>query len=200
MCDLIRLDDPSGTVLELFYGPMIGAAPFHPTRPLSGFKAGPLGLGHIVLVAKEFDRTVEFYRDVLGLRISDYVRGNRPGLGPMVLAFFHCNPRHHSLALIGASLSPKRISHFLIELNSLDDIGTTYDLCRQKAVPIVRTLGRHSNDRMLSFYMQNPSGFNVEYGWDGRLVDDANWVVQQHTRGSLWGHENVPEGGLRAKG
>jgi hypothetical protein len=51
------------------------------------------------------------------------------------------------------------------------------------------TLGRHSNDQMVSFYMSTPSGFEVEYGWGGRLIDDATWQVQRHDRGTLWGHK-----------
>jgi len=54
---------------------------------------------------------------------------------------------------------------------------------------VVSTLGRHSNDQMVSFYMSTPSGFEVEYGWGGRLVDDAVWQVQRHDRGTLWGHK-----------
>jgi len=41
---------------------------------------------------------------------------------------------------------------------------------------------------MVSFYMQSPSGFEVEYGWGARVVDDSTWQVQQHARGSIWGH------------
>jgi len=80
----------------------------------------------------------------------------------------------------------------MLERNSLDDVGSTYYLCQEKKIPITASLGRHTNDKMLSFYMQNPSGFNVEYGWGGRLVDDSTWVVQQHTEGSVWGHIRTP--------
>jgi len=49
-------------------------------------------------------------------------------------------------------------------------------------------LGRHTNDHMLSFYMRTPSGFEVEYGWGARTVDDAAWHVQRHQAPSIWGH------------
>lgn len=192
VCDLIRFEDPNGISLELFYGPLVLDRPFQPSRPIAGFKAGPLGLGHVVLAARDFEGSISFYTDILGLRISDYIHVDRPGVGHVVLAFFHCNPRHHSLAFLSASSSPKKISHFMLELNSLDDVGSTYYLCQEKKIPIMMSLGRHTNDQMLSFYMQNPSGFNVEYGWGARLVDDATWVVQQHTAGSVWGHVRTP--------
>ena len=37
----------------------------------------------------------------------------------------------------------------------------------------MQTLGRHPNDRMFSFYAKTPSGFQFEFGWGGREVDDA---------------------------
>jgi len=50
------------------------------------------------------------------------------------------------------------------------------------------TLGEHSNDRMFSFYVRSPSGFNLEFGWGGITIDEANWQVRQYDRLSLWGH------------
>jgi hypothetical protein len=38
----------------------------------------------------------------------------------------------------------------------------------------------------------------VEYGWGGRLVDDATWIVQRHDRGTLWGHKPQIEAALPA--
>ncbi len=160
---------------------------------MGGFKTGPLGLGHVVFAAQDFDRTISFYTDVLGFRISDYIHAHRPGVGPMVLVFFHCNPRHHSLAFFSRALGPKKASHIMLEVNDLDDVGSTYYLCQEKNVPISMSLRKHTNDHIVSFYMQNPSGFNIEYGWGGRLVDDATWVVQQHMKGSVWGHVRSPE-------
>jgi len=62
----------------------------------------------------------------------------------------------------------------------MDDVGATYDTCADKGVTITSTLGRHTNDRMTSFYMRTPSGFLVEYGHGGRLIDDERWEVQLH--------------------
>ena len=32
-------------------------------------------------------------------------------------------------------------------------------------VPVTATLGRHTNDRMVSFYVRTPAGFEVEFGF-----------------------------------
>jgi extradiol dioxygenase len=52
-------------------------------------------------------------------------------------------------------------------------------------------LGRHSNDRVLSFYVRTPGGFEIEYGWGGLLIDDSTWQVLRLPKPSYWGHEVV---------
>jgi 2,3-dihydroxybiphenyl 1,2-dioxygenase len=150
-----------------------------------------MGLGHIVIAVDDLDESIKFYRDVLGMRISDFIQIERPPGNKYRMAFFHCNPRHHSLACI-AGKPNQRLNHFMLQAQSINDVGATYDLCQEQGIPIMRSLGRHTNDHMLSFYMQTPSGFQVEFGWGGREVDDATWQVQQHTSGSMWGHKPVP--------
>ena len=186
--DLIKFDDPDGCRHEAFHGPLaLADSSFQPSRPIKGFVTGNMGLGHIVLNVGDLDQMTSFYRDVMGLRISDFVEINRGGRD-LRMSFFHCNPRHHSLALVGRP-GPPRISHFMIEVVSLDDVGATYYLCQEQDVPIATTLGRHSNDHMVSFYMLSPSGFRVEYGCEGRIVDDATWTIQHYKTGSIWGHK-----------
>src|SRR5260221_5886438 len=177
--ELGKFEDPNGLASEIFYGPMLRfEEPFHSPRAVSGFVTGEQGLGHIVLAVKDMEQSVHFYRDVLGFRISDFIDMK---FGPMtaMLTFFHCNPRHHSLAIIAAPL-PKRLLHFMLQCKSVDDVGATLYLAQDKGVEIAASLGRHTNDHMLSFYMRTPSGFEVEYGWGARTGDDAGWDVQRH--------------------
>ena len=187
---LIRFQDPSGIPSEIFYGPLMSfEKPFQSPRPISGFHTGDLGLGHFVILVDNAEQSIHFYRDVLGMRISDYVEITpAPGVS-FQATFFHCNPRHHSIAFIESPKAEKRLNHFMLQAKSLDDVGSTYYLCQDKEVPITMTLGRHTNDHMTSFYLQTPSGFAVEYGWGAREVDDATWQVQMHTAGSIWGHQ-----------
>jgi len=187
--DLIAFKDPSGIPSEIFYGPLMAFnAPFQSPRPISGFVGDTQGLGHMVVVMDDFDRSLHFYRDVLGMRISDFVHVERPPGNKVRLVFFHCNPRHHTIAFPAMPNPPKRLNHFMLQLKSLDDVGATYYLCQDQGVPIARSLGRHTNDHMVSFYLRTPSGFDVEYGWGARVVDDSTWQVQMHTSGSMWGH------------
>ena len=187
---MIKFTDPSGIASEIFYGPLVNFdKPFQSPRAISGFKTGDQGLGHFVVSVDDFDRSLHFYRDVLGMRISDFVNISPVPKVKIKVVFFHCNPRHHTLAFAQMPGMSRRLHHFMLQLQSLNDVGMTYDLCQAQEVPIVMKLGKHTNDHMVSFYLRTPSGFNVEYGWGAREVDDATWQVQVHTTGSIWGHQ-----------
>lgn len=185
---LIKLQDPSGVAIEVYYGPLVEAErPFRSPRAIGGFEAGNLGLGHIVLSVDDYAASLRFYRDGLGLLISDFIELEMGAAGKTTVAFFHCGPRHHSIA-IAQFPAAKRLHHFMLQLRNADDVGATYDLCQDRCVPITSGLGRHTNDHMLSFYVQTPSGFQVEYGYGGRVIDDDVWEVQLHHAPSIWGH------------
>ena len=62
----------------------------------------------------------------------------------------------------------KRINHLMVEVTEIDDVGMTHEIVNQRGVPLAISLGKHSNDRMLSFYMVNPSGWMIEYGAGAR--------------------------------
>ena len=113
--DLIYFNDPQGNRVELVYKPMNDTDPFKPGRPISGFKTGALGMGHAVIHVKKIDDLIPFYTEVLGFKISDYSHT------PISLCFFHVNGRHHSLALFGSGRTG--FHHFMVEYNSLDDVG-----------------------------------------------------------------------------
>lgn len=181
---LISFRDPSGNRLEAFYGPMLADEPFKPERPISGFRAGPLGMGHIVLMVNDIVAALAFYQGLLGFKMSDYF-GDPPHA-----AFLHVNPRHHSLALF----EHKRVGlhHLMAEMYSLDDVGQGYDIAQSVPDRVAVTLGRHPNDYMTSFYMRSPSDFFVECGWGAREVDDATWQPEEMTTlASFWGHEGL---------
>ena len=184
VADLIRFKDPAGNPLEVFHGPAVAETSFRPGRPISGFRTGPLGMGHAVLNVEDVEPLLPFYCDVLGFRVSDY------GLKPYKLYFFHVNGRHHSFAMVGSG--KRGLHHFMVELCELDDIGQGYDLAQLEDGRVAYTLGRHTNDHMTSFYTHSPSGFFVEYGWAGLVIDPATWKAHEtHDGPSLWGHERL---------
>jgi 2,3-dihydroxybiphenyl 1,2-dioxygenase len=182
---MIVARDPAGTRVELVFGPARAEAPFASAIVPSGFVAGSFGMGHVVVSAPDPRATAAFYEDLLGFRLSDRITCTFYGY-PVDITFLHTNPRHHSLAFGGPQ--PKRLHHFLLEVGSLDDVGAALDRAIDHGVRIAQMIGRHPNDRMISFYAFTPSGFQFEYGTGGRLVDDATWQPVVHDRVSEWGH------------
>jgi 2,3-dihydroxybiphenyl 1,2-dioxygenase len=183
----------SGVQMELAYGheAMFGPA-FQPSRPLSGFHTGDHGLGHVVCYASDVQKASDFYVNVLGFGVSDYTM--IPGMG-LLASFMHVNARHHSLAFFAVPGAPRRIQHLMLQTNSIDDVGSTYDVCLDRDITTT-TLGRHPNDHSVSFYFRNPSGWNLEYAWEPRIINPETWVTEHFVAGrpdAYWGHRGLTE-------
>jgi 2,3-dihydroxybiphenyl 1,2-dioxygenase len=183
--------DPAGTHVEVAVAPARarGVGFMSPLVP-GGFLTGSQGLGHVVVIADDRDATVAFYTLVMGFSITDTLREDTP-FGTVEATFMHCNRRHHTLAIgqRGPSTPPgKKISHFMVQANEMDAVGMAYDRALDADMPIYRTLGRHPNDHMFSFYMSTTAGFDIEFG-SGAIEVGDDWQVLHHTQGSAWGHQ-----------
>jgi 2,3-dihydroxybiphenyl 1,2-dioxygenase len=188
--------DPNGFDHEFFFGHGVALLKdkFRSSVLKSGFVTGNLGVGHILPFANRGNgpETVDFYKNVLKFRVSDYIRQEvMPGM--MVEAtFFHTQTgRHHSIATAQAP-TPKVLNHFMVQVEDIDDVGLAYDRAVAAGVSIVLELGHHPNDKMFSFYAQTPSGFNFEFGWGGIVIDENDWEVKTFHQMSDWGHKRNP--------
>jgi 2,3-dihydroxybiphenyl 1,2-dioxygenase len=182
--EMLRLEDPAGVPIELFHGPQVDLhVPFRPGRGMHGrFLTGDQGLGHVIIRDRGIAESERFYREVLGMRGG--VEGRlQIGDQRVDMVFMHCNARGHTVG-VGVPGWTKRIQHFMVEVDNLDDVGLAYDLVRQRQIPILMGLGRHGNDKMVSFYMQTPSGFFCEYGWGG---GHSFAQSEYNPRGNIWG-------------
>jgi catechol-2,3-dioxygenase len=69
-------------------------------------------IGHVVLVVEDLERSVAFYTQVLGFRVSDvYPDTMMPGK----MVFMRCNTDHHGIALVGSGKgadSPQRTASY----------------------------------------------------------------------------------------
>jgi 3,4-dihydroxy-9,10-secoandrosta-1,3,5(10)-triene-9,17-dione 4,5-dioxygenase len=180
---LIVFADVDGHQLEAFYGQEIDRSPFVSPRGIE-FVTGDLGVGHAFLFSDAPAKIVEFYTERLGFRLSDTI-----DLGVAEGTFMHCNPRHHSVAVASIPGLPVGLGHLMLEVGSLEAVGLALDLATERGDQIQMTIGQHTNDRLTSFYVTTPSGFQIEYGWDGLLIDDAEWTVGHHVAPSTWGHK-----------
>ncbi|MCC7410148.1 MAG: VOC family protein [Gammaproteobacteria bacterium] len=179
--------DPAGVPVEIYTSAQMDPQPCHLPQVAGGFVAGSAGLGHVVLRCDDLDASAAFYTDLLGLQPSDHIRAR---LGPYDVhaLFLHANRRHHSVAFAAGIPLARCLHHFMLEYATLDDLGRAWYRCLDAGVPIARSIGMHPNDRMLSFYVTTPSGFELELGWGGRTVDAPSWSVRTYAELSSWGH------------
>lgn len=189
-----RTTDPAGNGLEFYHGDSRTDEPFVSPLGIPEFVTGDLGLGHAVFCAPDFAASVAFYRDVVGFHETDMPRfyfggggADDPGMG---FAFLHAdNGRHHSVALGEGPVPPSGCVHIMLELPSLLEVGKAHDRMKAMGYAESATLGQHFNDETVGFYVQTPSGFDLEIGCDSLVIDPAHWEVTQHKGISVWGHE-----------
>lgn len=184
---MTHLLDPAGNRVELFHGASAGEGEFTSARDIEAFVTGDLGLGHVVLASPDVAEQERFYTEVLGFKISDTMRK------PFRATFMHTNPRHHSIAFVDGpffGINHPFLHHFMLEVPEMDQVGITYDLVNDHNLPVTMSLGRHTNDRVFSFYAESPIGVHTEFGWGGVLIDDETWQVTEIPGPDLWGHRH----------
>ncbi|MFF3570705.1 VOC family protein [Nocardia jiangxiensis] len=189
--EAIAFADPSGLSVEVFHGPLLDHTPVL-SRFGNRFVSGAMGLGHVVLPVPDLEAARWFYAEVLGFAARGSFRVGPPE-HPLWIRFLGVNPRHHSLALIPGNPSPgPGLVHIMVEVDQLDDVGRALDRVTSSGYHLSSTLGRHTNDKMISFYVRTPGGWDLEFGCDGMLVG-PDYVAEEMTADSYWGHEWVRE-------
>jgi 3,4-dihydroxy-9,10-secoandrosta-1,3,5(10)-triene-9,17-dione 4,5-dioxygenase len=191
--EAVSFDDPAGNPLELFWGVALAHSKVS-TPNVSSFVTGDQGMGHVVLTVGDGPAAYDFYTRTLGFKGRNTMRlpsAPAPDGTPRFesLWFLGCNPRHHTVGLLPMA-GPGRLIHFMVETATLDDVGRAWDRAERLEVPVMQTIGRHTNDRMVSFYVIGPGGFAVEFGYDGLRVD-TDEPVYEITEGEFWGHKFI---------
>ena len=193
----IRFKDPGGNDLELFYYMKLDYIRISSPANVKGFETGyhgDMGMGHFVIPTAQFDECYQFYTGVLGFGETDYMHFHfnpdpaDPGQG---LHFLHVeSPRHHSLAIYQDPNPPEsNCIHLMFEVPDIDEVGYFIDRCKRNDVKIVSSLGRHTNDLMMSVYVACPAGFAIEFGCDGVQLDWTDYKPTESSVPSLWGHD-----------
>jgi hypothetical protein len=163
---MARMIAPWGTPIELVLGferlaeePVLDGVP-------GGFLTHGVGFGHLVLEVEggQFEASRRFLEQGIGLVRSDSLTMDT-GDGQMRGVFYHCNPRHHSLALgtPPAGAPPRRLHHMMLEAREVDGV--------------------------VSFYAVGPAGYQVEVGWGAVQITDPWDGDHVYDRGSRWGHK-----------
>src|SRR5215471_5062851 len=164
--------DPDGNYVQIVASPKVSPEsppvrtplPAHPegrgaapARSAAG-RARPRRLSHVLLFSSDVSRSVKFYADALGLRLSD-----RSG---ELIAFMHGAHAsdHHMLAF--AKSDGPGYHHSSWDVPSIDDIGLGMD--HMVSCGHVRGwgIGRHVIGSNYFYYVQDPWGSFAEYSYD----------------------------------
>lgn len=192
--EVITFDDPAGTTLEVFHGAVLDHSPV--VTPFGArFVTGDQGLGHVVLPAMDAPGLFDFYTGVLGFVSRGAFRVPLPKeFGPIRIRFLGINERHHSMAIAPAmhQRDPGLI-HMMVEVDTLDAVGEALDRVEKEGFQLSSTLGRHTNDKMVSFYVRAPGDWDIEFGTGGLRVDESHYTAEEITADSYWGHKWVSD-------
>ena len=148
----------------------------------------PSGIDHAGVLVSDVDRALAFYRDVLGLRLSDRSAD--------IIAFMH-GPHasdHHMLAF--AKSDHPGYHHSSWDVGSIDDVGLGAERMRGAGYAKGWGVGRHVIGSNYFYYVQDPWGSWAEYSHDIDFVPvDVDWKAADHPPEDsfyMWG-PTVPE-------
>ena len=160
-----RFFSPDGLPFEISADVARGTA-----RELQRWEGIPQKISHIVLHSPNPKAAVQFFCDVLGFRLSDW-------LGDF-MAFLRCNEWHHRLAFLPG---PPCLNHVAYDMLGVDDMMRGISRLKQLEVNIVWGPGRHTAGNNTFSYFTTPNNFAVEYTADLEQVDEATWQATVHT-------------------
>lgn len=184
---LIRFKDPVGYQHELFHGQKWMPRSFQPGRPHGGFVAGKRGLGHVVLITPEWPPELErFFVETMGFHYYG------PGAGKGKTAFYRAKLNSYTSHDIAFGFGAGRmgVQHVGLFVQSLRDVGETQDIVKQRQLPMMMTMGQHTQDPHVSFYHFGPGGFAFEVITELEPWHDDGFELNPEKL-STWGHEVV---------
>src|ERR1043166_7287385 len=116
-------------------------------------------LGHVGVLVKDVERSVAFYRDVLGLTVSD-----RSPRGSVFMTAQDRRSEHHEVLI-----APGRqdgmvgtLQQISFRCASLADVKEFYKVILERQIPIQRVI-THGNT--VSIYFEDPDRNSVEVYW-----------------------------------
>ena len=133
----------------------------------------PIRIGHVVLKVRELERSLAFYRDVLGFSVSSEMSN--------VMVFLTATGEsHHDLALLRVGDSapspvPNSVGlyHVAIQLRDWDAVKRARDVLEERG--LLRATADHGVSR--SLYTADPDGNEIELFCDAPRDE---WVGRVH--------------------
>ncbi|MDM0059361.1 VOC family protein [Variovorax fucosicus] len=138
-------------------------------------RARPRRMGHLIKFSPDVNRSVAFYTEVLGMKVSD-----RAG---DVLAFLRgsAGGDHHIVAF--AQSTHTGLHHLSFEVADIDEIEVGAQTLLRAGYKDGFGLGRHVGGSNYFHYIRDPWNSLVEYFWDIDVIpeDDSGWEAMNVT-------------------
>jgi catechol 2,3-dioxygenase len=148
-------------------------------------------LGHVVLNCSSLERSVRFYTEVMGFRISD-VYGDDMMQGGMV--FMRFNEDHHGIALVGTMEGPSpnvELNHLAFEVATLDEVVLARNHLKKHGV-VIDFEGRRRAGVQIAVEFRDPDGHRLEIYWgldrvgrDGYIRPANEWKGARTLRDAI---------------
>ena len=167
------------------------------TRPPANMPFDITKIGHVVLKVQDLQRSVAFYTQVLGFKVSDVYPDSMMSGG---MVFMRCNPDHHGIALIGGAASEcqnKEIHHLAFEVQTLDEVLRANEHLRKHNVKI-EFEGRRRAGIQIAVEFRDPDNHILEIYWgidqigeDGVVRPPEEWREEFSLQDAI---DNPPPG------
>jgi catechol 2,3-dioxygenase-like lactoylglutathione lyase family enzyme len=142
---LIAFSDPKGSVVELF-----SDGTFLKPEAVGGI--GPHKLGHLAFVVDDPKKMADFYAEILGFRVSDWVDD--------FFVFMRCGPDHHTVNFLQGN--PTKMHHLAFELRDAAHVIESCEVLGQNATTILWGPVRHGPGHNIATYHRDAAGQIVE--------------------------------------
>jgi len=146
IAEAVTFEDPKGTVMEVFKRGEFAGQRFQSKGVV------PHKLGHVAFHVTEVKKVTDFYCDVLGFRVSDWMGD--------FFSFLRCGPDHHTINLMETGTN--RHFHTAFELRDWGHLQTACDYLSVNGYKLLWGPGRHGIGHNLFAYHRAPNGLITE--------------------------------------
>lgn len=133
-------------------------------RELKRWEAIPTRISHIVLHSPNHKALTDFFVNVLGFRLSDWLGDS--------MSFLRCNEWHHRIGILPG---PPCLNHVAYDMLTVDDMMRGISRLKQQDVELRWGPGRHTAGNNTFSYFTTPNEFAVEYTAELERIDEATW-------------------------
>lgn len=144
-------------------------------KPPDGLKLKIRRLGHVVLQVTDLERSLLFYTQVLGFKVTEiYPEELQPG----GFAFLRCHTDHHSIALVGngaARSQHSELHHVAFEVASVDEVFAVRERLREQNATITFEGCRRAGCQIAVEFL-DPDGHCLEIYWGLDQIGSSGYV------------------------